>query len=420
VFVAGGQSIFLISATSGFVTTYVGTPDIGSNDENIPASDVFIEFVERVSGDSLGNVYYIDFYKCRIRKVLAGSRLVSTVVGSYCGYNGENTTALSTRLDRPSAIWLDTFGNIIIGDSPNRRIRKFTVSTGLVTTIAGTGEYGFSVNLPATSAMLRSISNIVGDTNGNIYFSDPYSSRVMKITSSGFLVTYLGGGPCCSNAENLPATSVYLLNPTALQIDSSGNLFVHISSSSSIVVVDHSRNLVTTFMRECDAGIGIVSVCITGTGTDSIWIDTKSNIYLTQSDYRIIKVALGTVTTVAGNAFASYAGDGGPANSAQLWAPGGSFADTSGNVYIADKDNCRVRLVDPAGIISTIGGMDNCHDFIPLDNVTFSQTSLSYPSATWKDTFGNLYVTEQHLVRKVEAVTNIVTTIAVGGYELCR
>jgi sugar lactone lactonase YvrE len=432
-FVASGKRIYLISAVNNIVTTYVGDPDHGSSAENIAATSVLISsnvFSSiRITGDSLGNVFYID--NCRIRKVLAGSKLVSTVVGSTtCGYTGENTAALATQLYYPNALWLDTTGNLIIGDYYSYRIRKWTVSTGLVSTIAGTGTQGFSDALPATSAMFYSVYDIIGDTNGNIYFSDWYDNRVRQITTSGLLVTYAGDGGCCSVTENSLATSSHIDSPTGLQIDSSGKLYI--SLYNKIAVVDPSTTFITTVIGGCSGYTGnggpATSACIVA--ANSIWIDTNSQFYLTQARYyRIRKVTSNIITLFAGTGNFAFTGDGGPAKNAQLYEPAGTFVDTNGKVFIADTKNCRVRLVDTAGIISSIGGNVFCQS--SGDNSPFSQSSLNYPVGIWKDTAGNLYISEAGTVainevvnyymtgisriRKVTAATNIITTIAGGG-----
>jgi hypothetical protein len=434
-FVASKERIYLISAVNSLVTTFVGNPSSGSTVENIAATSVLISSNEystiRITGDSFGNVYYID--DCRIRKVTASSKLVSTVVGSTsCGYNGENTAALSTQLSYPNALWFDTTGNLIIGDYWNYRIRKWTVSTGLVTTIAGTGTDGFSDNLPATSAMFYSVYDIIGDTNGNIYFSDWSNNRVRKITSSGILVTYAGDGACCSFTENSLATSSHMYHPTGLQIDSNGKLYI--SSFNIIAVVDPSTTLLTTivglngFYGYTGDGGPAFGACIVG--ANSIWIDTNSHFYLTQAlYYRIRKVASNIITAFAGTGYYALTGNGGPAKNAQLYKPTSTFVDTNGNVYIADTNNCHIRLVNTAGIISSIGGNVFCQS--TGDNGPFSQSSLNYPVGIWKDTTGNLYISEAGKVsisatvnyymsgisriRKVSASTNIITTIAGGG-----
>jgi hypothetical protein len=430
-FVASVKRIFKISAGDNLVTMYVGDPNTGSTAENIAATSAWITSAVRITGDSLGNVYYID--SCRIRKVTAGSKLVSTVVGSTsCGSTGENTAALSTQFNSPNALWADTTGNIIIGDYYNYKIRKWTVSTGLVTTIAGTGTRGFSDNLPATSAMFYSVYDIIGDTNGNIYFSDWYNDRVRKITTSGILVTYAGDGACCSFTDNSLASSSHVYSPTGLQIDSSGKLYI--STFNMIAAVDPSTTLITAVVGlngfygyTGDNGPAIGASIV---GANSIWITTNSQFYLTQAlYYRIRKVVSNIITAFAGTGYFAFTGDGGAAKNAQMYEPAGTFVDTNGNVYITDTKNCHIRLVGTAEIISSIGGNSFCQS--TGDNGLFSQSSLNYPVGIWKDTTGNLYVSEAGSVsinevvnefmtgisriRKVSASTNIITTIAGGG-----
>jgi hypothetical protein len=397
------------------VTTYVGNPDHGSSAENVSATAVLLSSVQRITGDSYGNLYYTD--SCKIRKVLAGSRLVSTMIGTgACTYGGENRDALSTKIRTPLALWFDTVGNLIFGDDGNNRIRKWSVATGLVATIAGNGTSGFSDGLPATSAMFKSVYGVVGDTNRNIYFSDKEDNRVRKITTAGILVTYAGNGGSSGFTENSLATSIPMVSPSGLQIDSSGKLYV--SVYPRVVVIDPSATLVTTF-------VGTGSVGYSGDGGSatsaamsdaySTWLDvTNSLFYLTQEAYyRIRKVASNIITTFAGNGYYSFAGDGESAKNAQL-QPYATFIETTGDVYISDRYNCRVRLVNTAGIISTVGGTGVCGSNSG-DNGPFSAAALSSVRGIWKDTVGNLYFGTTNRVRKVAAGTNVITTIGGGG-----
>jgi hypothetical protein len=147
---------------------------------------------------------------------------------------------------------------------------------------------------------------------------------------------------------------------------------------------------------------------------EGMWIDTNSQFYISQSSYyRIRKVASNIITGFAGNGNFAFAGDGGPAKNAQLNVPRGTFVDTNGNVYIADDNNCRVRLVDATNIISTIGGTGLC--VFTGNNGPFSLASITYPRGIWKDTIGNLFVTDSYRILRVSASTSIIITIAGGS-----
>jgi hypothetical protein len=422
-FYAGGAAkrIFKISAVGNLVTTYAGTLYGGSTTENILAPAVSMtNDVVSITGDSLGNLYYVE--TCRIRKILPNSGLVSTIIGTNtCGYSGENIAALSTKIS-PFCLWMNTAGDIIFGDNSARRVRQWTSSTGLVATIAGNGTYGFSNNRPATSAMLKFIADIVGDTNGNIYFSDYENYRVRKITVAGIITTVAGSGLCCGFTNGALATSAAII-PYALELDSAGKLYF--SSLTKIAVVDPSTALISTFAgSECSGFSGddgpATSACIQVTNSAYIFIDSNSNFYFSQdySDFRIRKVSSSNniITTFAGNGFYSFGGDGGPAKMAHLNRPQTSFVDSNGNVYIADNNNCRIRVVDPTGIISTLGGSGGTGSCTSTgDNGLFSLATFYNPTSIWKDTSGNLYISESSKLRKVTASTNIITTVAGGG-----
>jgi sugar lactone lactonase YvrE len=409
-FVASQERIFKIS-TSMLVTTYAGNPDHGSSAENVSATLAIIAYATRITGDSAGNIYFLD--NAKIRKVTAGSHLVRTVVGNgNFGYNGENVAALSTYM-YPSSIWVTTNGNMYIGETQNYRIRKWTASTGLVTTFAGNGTYGFSDNKPATSAMFKSAYSIVGDSNGNVFLADSSNYRVRKISTSGIITTYAGVGVCCYSSETGPATSIMLSAPYGLLLDSTGNLYIAISSR--ILMVSPSGTAVSVIAGGCSGVTGdggaATSACI-GI-TYNLWMNTGGQLYLPQTSYyRIRKVSSSIITTIAGNGLFAFAGDGGQAKNAQMFSPSGTFADTNGNVYIVDTGNCRVRLVNHLGIISSIGGTGTC--LTDADGDAFSATSLSTPRSIWKDTAGNLYFSESNAVRKVNTA-NIVSTVAGRG-----
>jgi sugar lactone lactonase YvrE len=410
--------IFKIS-TIGLVTTYAGNPR-GSAADNTSATAALIGNAFRLVGDSNGNIYFYDMSFCRIRKISPGSKLVTNFIGEYgnCGFNGvENSPGLSTRVNRVTGMWLDSNGNLFYSDAYNRRIRKWSISTGLVNTIAGNGTYGFTDNRPATSAMIGSAIGIAGDSVGNIYFGDEGYGRIRKITTSGFLVTIAGGGVCCAdmNANGVPATTVWLNSPGGLKVDAQGN--VYFSTYGRVRMYESSTGLTYTSVGYGCSGFtndggSPLSACIAS--MEDFWMDTNNNFYLPQSaSYRIRKATPSIITTIAGSGYFSFAGDGGPAVNAQLYTPMGTYVDTNGNAYIVDQGNCRIRLVNSAGIISTFGGTGSCTS--TADGYAFTQTSLSSIYAVLGDTAGNLYLTQDNWVRRISAGSTIVTTISGAG-----
>jgi hypothetical protein len=404
-FVAAEKRVLKISASNNLVTTLAGNPSKGISGENIAATSILLKSVERVRGDTVGNIYFID--ACRIRKFSVTTGLVASVIGpgfDNCGYNGENKTSTMAILYNPISFWLDTVGNIIVADSLYR-IRKLTSSTQFVNTIAGNGNDGLaSESGPAVDSPVPLVGDIVGDTNGNIYFSSALYNYVWKITNSGQIELYL-------------KIEAGLNHPIGLYLDTSGYLYVaesrrirkYTSASSSTVIAGDANCFGST-----GDSAWATNACISQ-DTNSFWADTTGAVYLAQPlYYKIRKVSTsGIITTFSGTGFLSFAGDDGPAIDAQLNDPQGTFLDTNGNVYIADGGNCRIRLVNPSGIISTFAGTGNCA--YNGDNVPLSTVSLFNPHTIWQDSMGNLYISEENAVLKVSAASNVVTTIAGKG-----
>ena len=179
-----------------------------------------------VAVDSAGNLYIADSGNNRIRKVTAGSGIITTIVGNgTAGYSGDNGPATAAELNNPSAVAVDSAGNVYIADSKNNRIRKFTAASGIITTVAGTGAPGYSGdNGPATSAELYDPTGIAIDGGGDVYFSDTTYNVVRMVNTAGIITTVAGNGTNGNNGDGGPATSAQL-NPNGLAVDSAGNLY---------------------------------------------------------------------------------------------------------------------------------------------------------------------------------------------------
>jgi hypothetical protein len=416
-FVPTSSRIFKIS-TTGLVSTYAGNPH-GTMNNGTSATAAFIGNALKLVGDSNGNIYYYEQGYCRIRKISAGSKIVTNFIGdgTSCGYNGENTPGVLTWLNGVSGMWFDSIGNLFFGDVSNRRVRKWTFSTGFVQTIAGNGSFGYTNNLAATSSMIKTIVGIAGDSLGNIYFADSGSARIRKITTSGILVTIVGSGVCCSdaNVDGVSGITTSIGNPGGVKVDVQGN--VYFSNSGRIRIYYPTSGLIYTVVGYGCAGFSNdggspLSACIYS--MEDFWMDTNSNFFLPQTNtYRIRKATPSVITTIAGTGYLSFTGDGGPAINAQLNYPAGTYVDTNGNAYVVDQGNCRIRLVNSAGIISTFGGTGSCGS--TEDGYTFTQTSISSLNAIVGDTAGNLYLSHSNLIRKISAGSNIVSTISGAG-----
>ena len=254
-------------------------------------------------------------------------------------------------------------GNLYLAETGNHVIRKVDAS-GILTTVAGTGMQGFSGdNGLATAALLDSPQGLALDSTGNLYIADTHNQRIRRLSfTTGILTTVAGTGVAGFSGDGGPAIAATFSLPTALALDSSGNLYLADTGNHRI--------------RRIDAGTGMIST-IAGTGMQgftgdngpaiSASIDSPTGLavaaktlYLADThNHRIRKIDLGTgvISTIAGNGSLGFSGDTGMATSAALALPRGLIADASGNLYLADSENHRIRRIDAGtGLISTVAG----------------------------------------------------------------
>jgi sugar lactone lactonase YvrE len=265
--------------------------------------------------DISGNLYITDKANNVIRKVNVATGIITTVAGngygagSYTptgGFSGDGGPALQAQMYEPFGVAVDIAGNIYISDSFNFRIRKVSVATGVITTIAGIGVGGYSGDGGlAVNAKIYYPEGLTVDSAGNVYFVDEAENDVRKITAATGIITTIAGMAGIPgtlsfeggfSGDGGPATSAMLNGPIGIALDSAGNVY------------------------------------ISDSGNDRI---------------RKVNVSTGIIQTVVGNGLYGYAGDGGPATNAELIAPYGITIDSSDNMYIADYMNGVVRKVTP-------------------------------------------------------------------------
>ena len=327
---------------AGAVSVFAGTGVPGSSGDGGPAASALLDAsVTGIALDAAGNVYFVD--GSRVRKVNVAGIITTVAGGKQEGFSGDNGPASAARLNYPKGLAIDAAGNLYIPDLLNYRVRKVTASNGVITTIAGNGNYGAAVNGPAINSPLGFPYNIAVDGSG-VYFTDIGSGVVSKIDAGGVL-TRLAGGGAFSYADG-PAASAYLDGLAGIAIEASGN------------------------------------VLITEIGT-----------------HRVRRISAGTIRTVAGRI--RTGGDGGSASAAVLNSPLGADFDGLGNLYIADGQSYRVRKVAADGVISTLAGTGNPGP--AAAGASAAATPIPNHYAVAADTKGNVFIAARNQVLRVNA-----------------
>ena len=230
------------------ITTMAGNGIAGFSGDNGPAIKAQLSAPKGIAVDSAGNVYFADAGNDRIRRV--SNAVIATVAGNGSfNYSGDNGPAMSAGLGNIHGLAADSAGNLYIADLQNQVIRK--VSNGVITTVAGNGTAGFSGdNGPATSAQLNSAAaslSVGVDSAGNLYIADSINNRVRKV-SDGVITTVAGNGEAGFSGDNGPAMNAQLSNPLSVAVDSAGNLYIADSNNGRIRKVSNGDSVFLMYM----------------------------------------------------------------------------------------------------------------------------------------------------------------------------
>ncbi len=293
-------------------------------------------------------------------------------------------------------------------------------------TVAGDGGEQLGDGGPATEAGLCGPNDVAFDASGNMYISDgglyctgPGGNTVRKVNPDGIITTVAGTGAFGFSGDGGPATKAELNLPLAVAVDREGNLYTSDTDNHRIRKVDKD-DIITTFAgtgEEGYSGDGGPATAAKLTGPHGLVFDAKGNLYLAEA-FSVRKIDRGgTITTVAGTGHGGhYSGDGGPATEAKLTAEDVAL-DSKGNLYIADGDNHRVRKVDRDGIIHTVAGTGKAGN--SGDGGPATKAALNEPSSIDLDEEGNLYILchRTSVVRKVDQSGTITTIAGKSGWE---
>jgi hypothetical protein len=395
--------------SAGVVTTLAGTPGVfGFNDGTGPAAQ--FDYPQDVAVDGSGNVYVADTGNDTIRKITPGG-VVTTFAGTATVVGSKDGTGTAALFNGPYSLVVDSSGNIIVADTGNFTIRKITPA-GVVSTYAGAVGILGSSNGTGTAANFGSPSGVAVDSSGNIYVADSTNNEIRKVAAGG-VVTTLAGVATKNGSGHADGTggSAQFNNPYGVACDSAGNVYVADTNNNTIRKVT-SGGTVTTL-----AGTAPVIGSADATGSSAeffnpvgIAVDSSGNLFVADADNCTIRKVTsgGTVTTFAG--VASPGSDDGTGTSARFWYPQSVSIDGSGNLYVADVDNSTVRKIAPGAVVSTLAGSPKA---AASNDGTGSAARFNYPYGADVNNSGNIIVadTQNDTIRNVTP-GGVVTTIA--------
>jgi len=436
--VAGGGPPGNIVATSASIAAYSPAVDVNGNVYFSSGEAVYrldpTGHLARVAGQSIAGAFPL------------GANGNACPTAADIGDGGPATSAL---LNSPGAVAVDATGNLYIADSFSCRIRVVnmqassitvlgvTIASGNIGTVAGSSTYGMSGDTgPATSAQLNQPNGVAVDSSGNLYIADTGNSRVRKVNTTGTITTIAGDGTQGCIGDGAAATGAELNSPVGVAADAAGNIYIADDLGCNIRVVNTQASSITV-LGVTVAPMAIASVAgdnVQGYNSDGIpatsaelnlprgvALDSSGNLYIADTgNARIREVnTSGTINTVAGDGTAGYSGDSGPATSAEISAPFGVALDGSRDLYIADENNSqgisdyRIRMVTSGGTISTVAGNGNA-DYSG-DGQTATGAQLSFPSDVTVDAAGNLYIADSfnNVVRAVNTQSTTITLLGV-------
>jgi uncharacterized protein (TIGR03437 family) len=419
-----GDNLIRKVTTDGLINSIAGDSYGSYKGDTGLALTAELHSPEDVAVDSSGNVYIADSANAVIREITASTGIinyiagnVSTTTGPAIGYSGDGAAANLAGLVTPFALALDSSGEVFFAENGDSRIRKIDTK-GNISTIAGTGTAGFGGDGSAgASAALSFPTGVAVDSSGNVYIADSLNRRIRKLASGGNISTVAGNGNYSYSGDSGQATSAQLNTPQAVASDSSGNLYIA-DTVNNVVRKVTAAGVISTIAGNGTAGSGGDGGAATSAQLRSpqgIAVDASGNVYVADTqNARVRKISNGTINTVAGSGTVGSGGDGGAATSAQLNIPTGLAVDGAGNLYIADFSNNRIRKVTPGGTITTLAG--NGLAGYSGDGGAAANAQLTTPVSVATDSSGNVYIadTGNNAVRVVNS-SGIVSTVAGNG-----
>ncbi len=336
-------------ARSQIITTFAGNGVGAYAGDSGMATDAAVYVPSYIAAARDGSILIADYGNNRIRRV-DGAGVITTIAGTGAlGYSGNDSAATLATMFRPTGIVTDAAGNIFFTDNGNYAVRKIRAG-GIITAIAGNGIAAYTGDGgAATAAQFVAPDGLAIDASGNLYVPDGGAHCIRKIATTGIITTIAGTGVAGYAGDGGAATAAQLNKPVDVAVDTAGNIFCTDQNNNVIRKIDRA-GIITTI-----AGTGVMGYWGDNGAATAALLNRPAGIFADDSgqlffadffNNRVRKInAAGMITTIAGIGLGGYTGDGGPATAARLRLPNKLIIDHCGNYLIADRSNHRIRKV---------------------------------------------------------------------------
>jgi len=334
-----------------------GNGNFGYNGNNINADTAYIGTAEGMWIDTAGNIYYAEYGNSLVRKYTKSTGLITTIAGVYSGgsgsYGGDGGPATAAGLNSPVAVAVDKAGNVYISDLGNARIRRVDAITGNITTYAGNGSQGYTGDGgPATAAEVYQPYQLAFDTAGNLYFVDANTATVRKIDKTTNVITTIAGtGVQNYYGDGGKADTAQFISPTGIAIDKNNNIFIADQANSRIRRIDGVTSIITTIGGNGTNGFQNGFAYIFQSPTN-LALDSVGNVYVSDMSNNMVReifVSTDSAITITGTGSQGYFGNHVMANTASLNGPFGIGFDKSGDIIFSDANDYKMREISFSG-----------------------------------------------------------------------
>jgi len=331
----------------------------------------------------------------RIRKITPADRIEDRVVSTFAGSDTEgsgNGTGTAAQFNHPFGVAVDSSGNVFVGDLDNHRIRRITPA-GVVSTLAGTGIRGHADGIGNT-AQFNDPLGVAVDSSGNVYVADFRNHRIRRITPAGVVSIFAGSTEGFADGAGTEAQFNY---PTGVAVDSSGNVFVTDSVNHLIRKIT-TAGVVSTLAGSTEGFADGAGNTAQFEDPYDLAVDSFGNVYVAdQGNHLIRKITTAGVVSIFAGSTEGFAD--GTGTEAQFYFPTGVAVDSSGNVYVADFSNHCIRKITPERVVSTFAGTGTEGHA----DGTGTTAQFKRPAGVAVDSSGNVYVADfsNNRIRKI-------------------